>query len=496
MKIKTKFIIALILLIVLPAISTAMVTSNFFSNNLGVVDLFDSYYDIFNKFSTVSASFEDFVSPYVNSPEYFLTDEFITVADETYSSAYISVDVYDNSQLVRTTYTDQVVFDNFIENWIYQHKSGALSKEQYTLKHMHFERLNGTPIDVRLMVDSGRLNIAYQVFENVFLILYAIFNIILLSIILSWISNPIKRSIRRLTYTTNEIRKGNLNAKLEYNENDDFDGLADSIESMRQSLKKSVQKQQILELEKKELIANVSHDLRTPITSIRGYVQGLKDGVARTEEMRREYLDTIQSKTDMIENLVNDLTEVTKYDQQGIQLKLQLINLRNFLFDCVDELQRDVKKAGGNLFLHYIIKETYIYADPEKLMRVFINAIENSIKYRSSEAIEIVILANKDDDGVLINISDNGIGIPDEDLDKIFDRFYRSDKSRNLNIKGSGIGLSICKEIIELHGGRLTAYSNKSNGLTLSIRLKAYKPGMALPYQEHSLTDETGNPRV
>jgi histidine kinase len=482
MKIKTKFIISLMLLIVLPAISTILITSNVLSDNLDFIDFFDSYYDIFNNFSKLSSEFETFIDPYVNSPEYFLTDDFMTVAADRFSSAFISIEVYENNQLARTTYTDKIVFNNVFEEWIYNRETNILPNEQYSLKHLHFERLNNGPIDSKLTVDSGRLEIAYRVFERVFLLLYAIFNIILLSVILSWISNPIKRSIRRLTYTTNEIRKGNLNAKLEYNENDDFEGLAESIESMRQSLKRSVQKQQVLELEKKELIANFSHDLRTPITSIRGYVQGLRDGVARTEVMQREYLDTIAVKTDMLESLVNDLSEMAKYDQQGIQLKLQLINLRNFLFDCVDELQRDVKKAGGNLYLHYIIKDTYIYADPEKLMRVFINVIENAIKYRSSDPIEIVILANRDDDGVLINISDNGIGVPDDAIEKIFERFYRSDKSRNLNIKGSGIGLSICREIIELHGGRITAYSNKSKGLTLSIRLKAYKTDKVLPY--------------
>ena len=482
MKIRTKFIISLILVIVLPAISTVLITSNFLSKNLKVVDFFDSYYDIFNNFSKLSYEFEDFIAPFNNSPEYFLTDEFLSNASERFSNSYISIEVYENNNLARSTVSEEIEFDNFIEAWIYKREANQLPKEKYSLKHLHYERLNNGPIDLILTVDSGRLEIAYRVFERVFLFLYAISNIILLSIILSWISNPIKRSIRRLAYTTNEIRKGNLNAKLEYNENDDFEGLADSIESMRQSLKHSVQKQQTLELEKKELIANISHDLRTPITSIRGYVQGLRDGIARTSEMQEEYLSTIASKTDMLESLVNDLSEMTKFDQQGIQLKLQLINLRNFLFDCVDELQRDVKKAGGNLYLHYIIKDTYVYGDPEKLMRVFINIIENSIKYQSADPIEIVILANKDDDGVFINISDNGIGIPDGDLDKIFDRFYRSDKSRNLNIKGSGIGLSICKEIIELHGGRISAFSNKQKGLTLSIRLKAYKSDKALPY--------------
>ncbi len=473
MKIRTKFIISLILIIVIPAIATTMVTTNFLSDNLNFIHFFDTYYDIFNNFSKVSSEFESFVAPYTNTPEYFLGERF-RQESEAYSTSFLIIEVYENNNLYYSTYSDQIQYDNIFEKLLYEGHLDHTPQEKYSLQHHHYERLNAGPIDVKLLIDSTRLDIAYSLSERVFLMLYAVFNVAVLSIILSWISNPLKRSIRKLTFTTNEIGRGNLNANLEYYENDDFDELASSIERMRQSLKKSVEKQQTLELEKKEIIANISHDLRTPITSIRGYIQGLKDGVARTETMEKEYLDTIEAKTYMIESLVNDLSVIAKYDQQGIQLNRQKINLRNFLYDCLDSLESDVKKVGGSLSLHYIIKDTHIFADPEKLMRVFINIIGNSIKYRSNDPLEIIILANQDDDGVFINISDNGIGLSEQDLSKVFERFYRSDKSRNLNIKGSGIGLSICKDIIESHGGRISAYSNDSKGLTVSIRLMAY----------------------
>ncbi|MBF4694118.1 sensor histidine kinase [Fusibacter ferrireducens] len=473
MKIRTKFIISLILIIVIPAIATTMVTTNFLSDNLNFIHFFDTYYDIFNNFSKVSRDFEEFVTPYANTPEFFLSEQFRSES-EAYSSSFLIIEVYENDTLYYSSYSDQIQYNNIFEKILYEGHLENAPQAKYSLQHHHYDRPNATSIDVKLLIDSTRLDMAYSLSERVFLMLYAVFNVAVLSIILSWISNPLKRSIRKLTFTTNEIGRGNLNANLEYYENDDFDELASSIERMRQSLKQSVEKQQTLELEKKEIIANISHDLRTPITSIRGYIQGLKDGVARTEIMQKEYLDTIEAKTYMIESLVNDLSVIAKYDQQGIQLNRQKINLRNFLYDCLDALESDVKKMGGSLSLHYIIKDTHILADPEKLMRVFINIIGNSIKYRSSDPLEIIILANQDDDGVFINISDNGIGLNEDDLNKVFERFYRSDKSRNLNIKGSGIGLSICKDIIESHGGRISAYSNDSKGLTVSIRLMAY----------------------
>lgn len=474
MKIKTKFIISLVMLVLLPALFTLFITNNFFSDTLDFVHFFDTYYDIFDNFSSVSDAFELYVSPYTNSPEFFLTDEFERYAKETFSSAFLIVEVSKNGNQKFTTYNPEIENLSLIERWLFNSLSVEHPKQQYSLKHHHYELYENEFIDVRLKIDSTRLELAYQVFEKVFFFVYGTFNLILLSVLLSWVSNPIKRAIRRLTFTTNEIRKGNLSTPLSYEDEDDFYELAKSIESMRESLQLSVEKQDILEIEKKELIANISHDLRTPITSIRGYVQGLKDGVARTEETQREYLETIESKTYMIESLLNDLFEITRFDTNAIKLNKQVVNLKDFLNDCVDELENDVTKVGGKLSLHFIIKDTRIQVDPEKLMRVFINVIENSIKYRSNRPLEIIILANQDDDGVFINISDNGIGVSEGDLPKVFDRFYRSDKSRNLDIMGSGIGLSICREIIASHGGKISASGNDSNGLTISIRLKAF----------------------
>ncbi len=474
MRIKTKFIIALILLVLLPAMFTLLITNNFLSEHLNYVHFFDTYYDIFDNFSKVSLAFEEAVNPYTNSPEYFLTTPFKQMALSDFSTAFLIVEVSQNGIVNFTTFTDEIQDLSWIEKWLYKNLSQDYIGVQYSLKHHHYDLKEGGSIDVKLKIDSTRLEIAYQVFEKVFFFIYGAFNLILLSLILSWISNPIKRAIKRLTFTTNEIRKGNMDAELNYEDEDDFQELAHSIESMRQALQMSVKKQRILEVEKKELLANISHDLRTPVTSIRGYAQGLKDGVARTEETQREYLETIESKTYMIESLLNDLSEITRFDTNNIKLNKQVIDLKNFLMDCVEELENDVEKVGGKLSLHYIIKDTFVQVDPEKLMRVFINIIGNSIKYRSQRPLEIVILANQDDDGVFINISDNGIGVPEAEIENIFDRFFRSDKSRNLNIKGSGIGLSICREIIASHGGKIWATGNDRHGLTLSIRLKGY----------------------
>lgn len=478
MKIKTKFIISLVLLVLLPTIFTTVVTSNFLDDNLEFIHFFDTYFDIFNNFTNVSVEFESYIDLYSDNPDIFLTDSFQNSVANEFGSSILFIEVLKDDALVFSSYSEEIEDLGTLERFLIERIAPKLEQSKYALKHHHFQTGDGSVIDVKLNIDNTRLELAYQTFERIFFFLFGTFNLVLLSVLISWISNPIKRSLRRLTYTTTEIGKGNMNVELSYNENDDFEPLAKSIESMRQSLKASVEKQQLMELEKKELIANISHDLRTPVTSIRGYVQGLKDGVARTPGAQEEYLDIIESKTYMLESLVNDLSEITGYDTNAIKLNKRPVDLRNFLMDCVDELEKDVAKVGGKINLHYIIKDTLVDIDPEKLMRVFINIIENAIKYRSANALEIILLANRDDDGVFINVSDNGIGVPETDLDKIFNRFFRSDKSRNLDIGGSGIGLSICKEIILAHGGKISASTGESGGLTVSIRLNASESNM------------------
>lgn len=474
MKIKTKFLMALVSLLLIPIAFSINITSNIFSDHLRFIPYLDDYSDVFNNFAASSQSFDAIIAAHIETPGYFLSEAFQEDMTQSFQSPFLIVEVLENGKTRFTTYLDDAKEGTLLERWLFNWFQSDDASGAYALKHHQLVTQDGHVIEIRFLIDSLRLELARRVFQRLFFAVYAIANLILLSILIAWMSKPIQKSLSALTHATNAIRKGNYDVKMVYHENDDFEALAQSIEAMRMSLKTAMEKGIQLEVEKKELIANISHDLRTPVTSIRGYAQGLKDGVARTEAMQREYLEIIEAKTYMIEGLVNDLSEISGYDTKGIKLNKQVIDLRRFLFDCVDELEKDVKKYGGNLYLHYIIKDTQIEVDPEKLMRVFINIIENAIKYRSERPIEIVILANRDDDGVFINISDNGIGVPEADLPLIFDRFYRSDKSRNLDIGGSGIGLSICKEIIASHGGKLSAYSNDSDGLTLSIRLPDY----------------------
>ena len=208
--------------------------------------------------SNISMAFEEAVNPYTNSPEYFLTTPFKQLALSDFSTAYLSVEVSQNGIVRFTTFSDEIQDLSWIEQLLYKNLSQEYIGVQYSLKHHHYDLNEGGSIDVKLKIDSTRLEIAYQVFERVFFFIYGAFNLILLSLLLSWISNPIKRAIKRLTFTTNEIRKGNMDAELFYEDQDDFQELAHSIESMRQALQMSVKKQRILEIEKKELLANIS----------------------------------------------------------------------------------------------------------------------------------------------------------------------------------------------------------------------------------------------
>lgn len=471
MKIKYKFIIAAVILLLLPVVFSINLTRSLLQEHLDFIPFLNEYNDIFTSFSEYALSFDEVVKENAHQPDIFFQRSFQEKLGTNFQSPYIFVQIQNKGEVLFTSPTQPLLVPPRLSQWLSKDSNDDKPQSSYALKHHQLRTEEGATMDLYLLVDSVKLQESRLLFQRLFFLIYASINLILLGFFITWMSRPLQTSLKKMTHTTNEIGLGHLETTLLYNENDDFEALAQSIERMRRSLKDAKEKQNRLVEEKKELIANISHDLRTPITSIRGYVQGLKDGVPKSEEQKMEYLETIESKTYMVESLVNDLNEIAKYDAQMIQLQKQPISLKHFLTDCTDALQKDVAKVGGSLSLHYIIKDLTISIDPEKLMRVFINCIENAIKYRSQKTLEIIILVNQDDDGAFINITDNGIGVPSNEVDFIFQRFYRTDKSRNLNVAGSGIGLSISQEIIEAHHGKISAFNNDNQGLTVSIRL-------------------------
>ncbi|MCT4585092.1 MAG: HAMP domain-containing histidine kinase [Peptostreptococcaceae bacterium] len=301
------------------------------------------------------------------------------------------------------------------------------------------------------------------------------------SIILTYITyRSIRRPLNKLEEGINQIKKGNLNYKIQKINDDEIGKVSDTLEEMRIKLKKSFDLQKKYEENRKKLISNISHDLRTPIMSIKGYVEGIKDGIANSKEKKEKYINTIYEKAKDMEFMIEELFLFSRLDLKKEEFNFSKINIIEFLKYSVEELSFDVEKINGRINLNLedsINKDIFVKADIQKLKRAIINIASNSIKYRDlNRELFINISLKNHKDYVEIQLKDNGIGISKENLKNVMDRFYRADESRNSEIKGHGLGLSICKNIINSHGGKIYIDSELNKGTKVSFTLK--KEGM------------------
>ncbi len=309
-------------------------------------------------------------------------------------------------------------------------------------------------------------------------ILIAIVVILLISVLVlkQWIHKGIVNPIGELNLAMKKIAEGNLDYRLSNHYAGEIGELFDNYEDMRLRLKESTD--EIMENEKKnrELVSNISHDLKTPITAIKGYVEGIMDGVADTPEKMDRYIKTIYNKANDMNRLINELTIYSGIDSNRIPYNFQRINVSEYFNDCVEEVGLDLESRHIELnFYNLVSDDTVIIADPEQLKRVINNIVGNSIKYLDKEKGTIEIRILDEIDSIRIEIEDNGKGIAAKDLSRIFERFYRTDASRNSSKGGSGIGLSIVKKIVEDHGGYIWATSKEGEGTCMHFVIRKYR---------------------
>lgn len=307
-------------------------------------------------------------------------------------------------------------------------------------------------------------------------VISAIVIFLLLAVLLSiWIYKGLMDPIRAMQIATKNIMEDNLDFTIQVKGKDEISELCQNFEDMRAKLKEYSEERLENEKTHRELISNISHDLKTPITSIKGYVEGILDGVADTPEKQEKYLKTIYKKAEDMERLVNELSLYSQINANRIPYNFANINVRDFFDDCKDELEREL--SGENVsfaFSNYIDNETEIIADPEQLKRVIDNIISNSLKYMDKANKHISMRLRDVGDYIQVEIEDNGKGIDTKDLSYIFERFFRADSSRNSTTGGSGIGLSIVKKIMEDHGGKIWATSKLGDGTTMFFVLRKY----------------------
>lgn len=292
----------------------------------------------------------------------------------------------------------------------------------------------------------------------------------------NWISRGVFAPINQLNIAMQNIAEGNLEYRLPNKDDGEIGELYRNYEDMRLRLKESTDEKILAEKQNKELVSNISHDLKTPITAIKGYVEGIMDGVADTPEKMDKYIRTIYNKANDMDRLINELTVYSGIDSNRIPYHFHKIDVSEYFGDCIEEVGLDLESKNIELnYSNLVTPGTLIIADPEQLKRVINNIIGNSVKYIDKKKGEIDIRILDELDSIRVEIEDNGKGIAAKDLPKIFERFYRTDASRNSAQGGSGIGLSIVKKIVEDHGGYIWATSKENEGTCMHFVIRKYQ---------------------
>ena len=296
------------------------------------------------------------------------------------------------------------------------------------------------------------------------------------SFLMAWIYRSILTPIETLKKATRNIRDGNLDFEVEIGDDDEIGELCADFEEMRIRLKESTEEKVVFDSQNKELISNISHDLKTPITAVKGYVEGLLDGVADTPEKQKKYLRTIYNKANDMDRLINELTFYSKIDTNRIPYTFNKINVKEYFDDCFEDIGMEMRQQQISLsYDNKVAPDVMVIADAEQIKRVINNIVGNSVKYMDKPDKSIAIRVMDVGDFVQVEIEDNGRGIAAKDLPYIFDRFYRTDTSRNSSKGGSGIGLSIVHKVMEDHGGKVWATSREGEGTTMYFVLRKYQ---------------------
>lgn len=505
MKLKTRIVVAFLAIIIIPFLLTAVVLWWFANSKVralgeeyGIKE--PTYESLYNSSLAISkrmdAQFAKLQTMAEENPEQLEDNSCLNRlnAELTEDDSCIAVRkedrIYYNGS---TVFTDEQLLQTLPAYGEGSAVSGSRSyietEAQVLVKQMDFRFRDGSDGSIFLISQLNQILPETQdwLFDTVVAILLIL---VLTSLAMSlWIYRGVVSPLNQLKKATQNIKEGNLDFTVEGNGVKEVNDLCEDFEEMRKRLKESAEEKVEFDRDNKELISNISHDLKTPITAVKGYVEGLMDGVADTPEKVDRYIHTIYNKANEMDRLINELTFYSKIDTNRIPYTFAKIHVADYFEDCVEELSYELKAQGIDLtYFNYLDEDVLVIADAEQLKRVINNIVSNSIKYMNKEKGVINIRLKDAGDFIQVEIEDNGKGIAQKDLPKIFDRFYRTDASRNSTKGGSGIGLSIVRKILEDHGGKVWATSKEGVGTVMCFVLRKYQE---VPANEQN-TDRRG----
>jgi len=305
------------------------------------------------------------------------------------------------------------------------------------------------------------------------LILMAIV-IVVTTRILSWrVFKSIMTPLDALVHGVRQIRDGDLGYRIDHSGKDEFSVVCAAFNEMAERLSSMVAERQKDEATRKELIAGISHDLRTPLTSILTYVEGIEIGLASTPQIQRHYLATIKSKAKDLEHIVSQLFLLAKLDVGEYPMQIKRIDIGSWLSGFIDGISEEYRQKGLRIEFSDNARGLNVSVDVTQLRSVFTNLIDNSLNYADADQKVVEIVCSKDSGSAKITFTDNGSGVPEEALAKLFQMFYRGNQARADAGQGSGLGLAISAKVIERFEGTIRAENAVGGGLSVIIALPA-----------------------
>ncbi len=287
-----------------------------------------------------------------------------------------------------------------------------------------------------------------------------------------WMNRSVLLPLEELKKGADMIAGGDLDYHIPYNGQDEFGDVCDEFDHMRQELKEAKRQQQYFEEARRDLLRGISHDLRSPLTSIKGYAQGLKDGIADTEEKQQRYYDAILTRTDDLERLTDSLSLLVRLENDNSILNLETVCFDEYIRQFLSEKEPWIAQQQIEVDYRNEAGDAEGSLDIREMQRVFMNLFENTVRYRVADHSRVELSAASRAGKLEIRFGDDGPGVDPCHLDHLFESFYRVDESRTNPERGSGLGLAVVKRIIEGHGGSIYAVSESGLCIVMSIPLK------------------------
>lgn len=489
MKIKNKLIVAFVIMIGLPLLLIVTTTGTIFYYTISNVN---SYYDVdatstqiltnpnYIVLDAIRGLYNDLKEVLSDNPDRLLNEEYAREQNNKLAKKSSFLVVLHNDEVVYTG--DKKRFEQIqskfpvMSLYTTQGDNGLYFDERqpFLLRKTDFLYQDGSAGSVLIITNIETF--LPQVKKSLYSLIFCIIGIICFTAVflVAWLYQGMIRPLNILRNGIYRMKNGDLDFVLDGNSDDEIGRICDDFEDMRHKVKILMEERLEYEEQMKMLISNISHDLKTPITAIKGYAEGILDGVADSPEKLDKYLKTIYNKANDMTYLVDELSFYAKIDTDKIPYNFVKVNLEQYFMDCMSDLGFDLEvKHMELLFENNVEKDVEVLIDVEQLKRVIHNIVGNSVKYMDKRDGRIKVTLNQIDNEIQVKFEDNGRGIAKKDLEKIFERFYRADQSRNSSKNGSGLGLAIAKKIIKDHGGRIWAESIEGQGTSIIFTLHA-----------------------